>query len=365
MSSLLAYTVLIGLLVISNWAQCIHLISWVSTLISRWLTTSTILTLYGLVLLYLLFAVHALAVAKEGSRTRLKGTLAPYYDEDGKLQGWVREECEVGNKDPNRPPALARQDSLPLPPSRGRTVTPGPSMLSQIDPDSRLTSWDGFPNHHFRCQFTRQQVEDTSRLAVYWVADKCPGKRGSLDAVTPEKGKLSRFKCAGIIQCKAAVCTVRIAPGANIAKQTEAPCRCGSTLRHQSCKVEWLVVFYRDGAIFENSGRHDHSAYTHSLPVSKKKTLQLLQFVAKQPVLFDAPGSLSLTSDDSDSQISSGKEITQGNIEDDQSSNNDHHEEDEVDLNLNTSKSAEDMNSEDEMMLDADADEGEGDAAGR
>ncbi|KAJ7183426.1 hypothetical protein C8R46DRAFT_1209587 [Mycena filopes] len=365
MSSLLAYTVLIGLLVISNWAQCIHLISWVSTLISRWLTTSTILTLYGLVLLYLLFAVHTLAVAKEGSRTRHKGTLAQYYDEDGKLQGWVREGGrEVENMNPNRTPALARQDSLPLPPPRGSSsLLKGPSMLSQIDPDSRLTSWDGFPNHRFQYQFTRQQVEDTSRLAVYWVADKCPGKRGSLDAVTPEKGRLSRFRCAGIIQCKAAVCTVRIAPGTNIARQTEAPCRCGSTLRHQSCKVEWSVVFYRDGAIFENSGRHDHSAYTHSLPVSKKKTLQLLQFVAKQPGLLDAPGSSLLTSDDSDSQISSGKEITQGNVEEDQSSNDDHNEEDEVDLNLNTSKSEEDMNSEDEMMLDPDADEG--DAAGR
>ncbi|KAJ7187232.1 hypothetical protein C8R46DRAFT_1207191 [Mycena filopes] len=331
MSSLLAYTVLIGLLVISNWAQCIHLISWVSTLISRWLTTSTILTLYGLVLLYLLFAVHTLAVAKEGSRTRHKGTLAPYYDEDGKLQGWVREGGrEVENfMNPNRTPALARQDSLPLPPPRGSSsLLKGPSMLSQIDPDSRLTSWDGFPNHRFQCQFTRQQVEDTSRLAVYWVADKCPGKRGSLDAVTPEKGRLSRFRCAGIIQCKAA--------------------------------VEWSVVFYRDGAIFENSGRHDHSAYTHSLPVSKKKTLQLLQFVAKQPVLLDAPGSSSLTSDDSDSQISSGKEITQAMLK---SSNDDHNEEDEVDLNLNTSKSEEDMNSEDETMLDPDADEG--DAAGR
>ncbi|KAJ7151963.1 hypothetical protein C8R46DRAFT_1228819 [Mycena filopes] len=249
MSSLLAYTVLIGLLVVSNWAQCIRIISWVSSLVSYWLTTPTILTLYGLVLLYLLFAVHTLAVAKESSTKRRKSTLAPYYDEDGKLQGWVREEGrEVENVNPNRPPALARRDSLPLPPP---PVTPsllkGPSMLSQIDPDSRLTSWDGFPNHRFRCQFTRQQVEDTSRLAVYWVGDKRPGKRGSLDAVTPEKGRLSRFRCAGIIQCKAAVCTV----------------------------------------------------------------------------------TSSLTSDDSDSQISSGKEITQGNVEDDQGSNDDHNEEDE------------------------------------
>ncbi|KAJ7128296.1 hypothetical protein C8R46DRAFT_1247009 [Mycena filopes] len=309
MSSLLAYMVLIGLLVVSNWAQCIHIISWVSSLVSYWLTTPTILTLYGLVLLYLLFAVHALAVAQESSTKRRKSTLAPYYDEDGKLQGWVREEGrEVENANPNLTPSLLK----------------GPLM----DSDSTLTSWDGFPNHRFRCQFTRQQVEDTSQLAVYWVADKLPGgKRGSLAAVTPEKGRLSHFQCAGIIQCKAA--------------------------------VEWAVVFYRDGAIFQNSGRHDHSTYTHSLPVSKRKTLGLQEFVSKHPIALTALRSPLPASDDSDSQTSSRKEITLGNVEDDQSSDNSHNDEDEVDLNLNASKSQEEMDSEDEMMLDSHADESE------
>ncbi|KAJ7132728.1 hypothetical protein C8R46DRAFT_1326924 [Mycena filopes] len=296
MSSLLAYMVLIGLLVVSNWAQCIHIISWVSSLVSYWLTTPTILTLYGLVLLYLLFAVHALAVAQESSTKRRKSTLAPYYDEDGKLQGWVREEGrEVENANPNRPPALARPESLPPPPPRGRTVTPSLLKGPLMDSDSTLTSWDGFPNHRFRCQFTRQQVEDTSQLAVYWVADKLPGgKRGSLAAVTPEKGRLSHFQCAGIIQCKAA-----------------------------------------------------------------RKTLGLQEFVSKHPIALTALRSPLPASDDSDSQTSSRKEITLGNVEDDQSSDNSHNDEDEVDLNLNASKSQEEMDSEDEMMLDSHADESE------
>jgi hypothetical protein len=147
-----------------------------------------------------------------------------------------------------------------------------------------LSTWNGFPDGKFRCLFTRQQVEDTSRLALYWISDKLPGRRGLLDAATAEKGKLSRFKCAGIIDCRAAVCTVQIAPGPNVARQIEALCTCGSPLRHRSCSVEWSVVLYRDGAIFENSGTHDHLKYTHLLPASKnKKTLQLQEFISRQP----------------------------------------------------------------------------------
>ncbi|KAJ7226411.1 hypothetical protein C8J57DRAFT_1585725 [Mycena rebaudengoi] len=152
---------------------------------------------------------------QENPGRRGKTTLVPYYDENGKLQGWVREE-------------------------RKNTKS---------------------HSHRFRSHFTHQQVEDTSQLAFYWISDKLPGKRGSLDAVTPEKGKQSSFKCAGIIQCKAMVCTLQIAPGTNIARQIEGLCTCGSPLRHRSCKVECSVVFYRDGAVFENSGPHNHSKY--------------------------------------------------------------------------------------------------------
>ncbi|KAJ7254804.1 hypothetical protein C8J57DRAFT_1236532 [Mycena rebaudengoi] len=53
------------------------------------------------------------------------------------------------------------------------------------------------------CHIMMGMVEDTLQLAFYWIYDKLPGKRGSLDAVTPEKGKRYNFKCAGIIQCTA------------------------------------------------------------------------------------------------------------------------------------------------------------------
>ncbi|KAJ7242335.1 hypothetical protein C8J57DRAFT_1244204 [Mycena rebaudengoi] len=172
---------------------------------------------------------------QKNPRRRGKTTLMPYYDGNGKLQGWVREERETTK----------------------------------------------------------------SHASLYWIYDKLPGKRGSLDAVTPEKGKRSNFKCAGIIQCTA-----------------------------MSCKVEWSVVFYRDGAIFENSGPHNHSKYTHLLPVSKK-TLLLQEFISRQPVVFRGSQTTmnSRISDDQDSQ-ESGKE-------------------------------GDEMNSEDERLLDPEADEEE------
>lgn len=70
----------------------------------------------------------------------------------------------------------------------------------------------------------------------------------------------------------------------NFARQTESLCNCGSTLRHRSCGVEWSVVLYRDGAVFENSGAHNHSKYTHLLTIKKNKKPQLQGFVSKQPI---------------------------------------------------------------------------------
>ncbi|KAJ7230883.1 hypothetical protein C8J57DRAFT_1730462 [Mycena rebaudengoi] len=350
--SLFAYSVLVSLLVISNWDYIILLLSWSYSLASRWVTTSTILVVYGLVLIYLLLVVHGLAIPQENPRKRRKSTLVPYYDENGQLQGWVKEEWETTN---SNVPHATLGEHLSLPPLPSGTIAPPPPQTIEALPNFPLTSWDGFPDHRFRSHFTRQQVEDTSRLAFYWISDKLPGKRGSQDAVTPEKGKQSRFKCAGIIQCKAAVCTVRIAPGTNIARQIEALCTCGSPLRHRPCKVEWSVVFYRDGAIFENSGAHNHSKYTHSLPVSKKRTLQLQEFISRQPiVLRGSQTNVNHMSQSDNSQIGEDEHNTHGNM-----NIVDSDEEDDDSHNHESGKKGYEMNSEDERMLDPEADEDE------
>ncbi|KAJ7236664.1 hypothetical protein C8J57DRAFT_1247651 [Mycena rebaudengoi] len=78
----------------SNWDHIVLLLSWSYSLASCWVTTSTILLIYGLFLIYLLFVVHVLAIPQENPGRRGKTTLVQYYDENGKLQGWVREERE-------------------------------------------------------------------------------------------------------------------------------------------------------------------------------------------------------------------------------------------------------------------------------
>ncbi|KAF8202795.1 hypothetical protein K438DRAFT_1758101 [Mycena galopus ATCC 62051] len=292
--SLATNLLLICLLAVTNWDRIFGLFQQLYLLGSRWVTTPTVLALYGVVLIYLLFAVHAPSIRNNSTTQRRKGHLAPYYDSNGRLQGWVREAPTVSETNVLHVPELqyhsnfSRVRSSPSSPLRISTP-PVPPQISKAPPNLSPRVWDGFPDGQFQCHFTRQQAEDTSQLAAYWVSDKLPGRRGSPDALTADKGKLVRHRCAGVIECKAAVCTVQIAPGKDVSRQTEVFCACGSPLRHRVCKVEWSVVFYRDGAIFENSGSHDHFPYTHSLPTSKKKALKPQVFVVRTPIPLQGP----------------------------------------------------------------------------
>lgn len=110
---LAANTVLIILLVMTNSHRILGLLWWLYSAVSRWVTTSTVLGIYGLMILYLLIVVHLPAATEHSSRKRRKKSLVPYYDHDGRslfladaaqvtmlsplsgqLKGWVREEQE-------------------------------------------------------------------------------------------------------------------------------------------------------------------------------------------------------------------------------------------------------------------------------
>ncbi|KAJ7210148.1 hypothetical protein GGX14DRAFT_626530 [Mycena pura] len=341
---LAANTVLVILLVMTNWDRVVGLSRTLYSFAAQWVTTSTVLVFYGLVLVYLIAVIHTPATITE--RSNRATILVPYYDLDGQQKGWVRERKDGTDATESRPNSLRLRRAPNLPPlspellRREDTASP-PTRLSHINEgaDFPPSTWDGFPDGDFRCHFTRQQVEDTSRLAFYWISEKLPGKRGSLDAVTPEKGKLSRYKCAGIIDCSAAVCTAQIAPGHNVARQIEAPCACGSPLRHRPCKVQWSVVFYKNGAIFENSGTHDHSNYTHLLLTPKnKKTLELQHFVAKQPVALkssaptsdSASGSSDSAGDENDMEAIKGTNAEHSSSHNDQGDRDGDGSEDEL-----------------------------------
>ncbi|KAF8148149.1 hypothetical protein K438DRAFT_1779743 [Mycena galopus ATCC 62051] len=88
--SLATNILLICLLAITNWDRILGLCTRLYLIGSLWVTTPAVLALYGVVLIYLLFAVHALSI-RDSTPKRRRSRLVPYYDSEGQLQGWVRE----------------------------------------------------------------------------------------------------------------------------------------------------------------------------------------------------------------------------------------------------------------------------------
>ncbi|KAK6991978.1 hypothetical protein R3P38DRAFT_3226956 [Favolaschia claudopus] len=183
--SLIINGALVLLLAMTNQGRLAALSEWIySSLCSSF----TIPALYGLVLIYLLVSVYHLENTTENSSTgRRRNRLVPYYNSEGQLRGWVREE-----KSQNTRPATSLQQPIrnsQLPgistapsasaPAKQTTPLPLPQptasatpRLSEATPFSALASWDGFPDGRIKCHFTPQQVADTSQLVIYWAADK-------------------------------------------------------------------------------------------------------------------------------------------------------------------------------------------------
>ncbi|KAJ7915357.1 hypothetical protein B0H13DRAFT_2324455 [Mycena leptocephala] len=88
----------------ANWDRVLSLLLWLYSAASPWLTASTVLTVYGLVLLYLIAVVHAPATTPQpSSRRRHSKTLVLYYNRDGQIKSWVREEPEDAVQKEMRP----------------------------------------------------------------------------------------------------------------------------------------------------------------------------------------------------------------------------------------------------------------------
>ncbi|KAK7013027.1 hypothetical protein R3P38DRAFT_2546987, partial [Favolaschia claudopus] len=320
--SLIVNCALVLLLAVTNPGRLAALSEWIYSSLRSSFTIPVILALYGLILIYLLVSVYHLENTENTSTPRRRKRL---------LQGWVREE-----KSPSRPttsPSQSIQASqLPIStrptapsasaPAKQTTPLPLPQptasatpRLSDATPFSVLASWDGFPDGRIKCHFTPQQVADTSQLVIYWAADKLPGKRGSPTAPTPERGNISRFNCAGVIECDSKVCLSQIAPGADIQRQLQSECTCGSKLFHRSCRFEWSIARYINGAVFESNHIHTHARYTHLLVTPKSKPSQIQTFISMQPVsLISSQPTESLNVERADSPESSVLQRDEGEL---------------------------------------------------
>ncbi|KAK7034972.1 hypothetical protein R3P38DRAFT_2772023 [Favolaschia claudopus] len=203
-----------------------------------------------------------------------------YYNSEGQLQGWVREEKSqktrrTSHSQHKQTSSLPAPTPITAPAERNVASTPAnpttspplplssasaPAPLS-LEEASSLSYWNGFPDGRLRCHFTAQQLEDTSQLAVYWVGNRLSGKRGSPTAATPEKGKVSHFQ---------------------------------------------------GGAVFECNHTHSHARYTHLLLTPKSKPPQLQSFVSRRPVsLISAQTSEPFDAERAESPVNSVGQVTE------------------------------------------------------
>ncbi|KAK7015356.1 hypothetical protein R3P38DRAFT_3496931 [Favolaschia claudopus] len=229
--SLIVNGTLVVLLAMTNHHRLVVLAEWVLSALGSPFTIPVILVFYGLILIYLLVSVYHLGNTDDDSTPsrRRRTQLVPYYNSEGQLQGWVREEKSqktrrTSHSQHNQTSSLPAPTPITAPAERNVASTPAnpttslplplasasaPAPLS-LEEASSLSYWDGFPDRRLRCHFTAQQLEDTSQLAVYWVGNRLSGKRGSPTAATPEKGKVSHFQCAGVVECESKLGKIRI-----------------------------------------------------------------------------------------------------------------------------------------------------------
>ncbi|KAJ7048914.1 hypothetical protein C8F01DRAFT_1187586 [Mycena amicta] len=267
-TALLALNALLVLLLVATQREWFsrHLAAlWAS--LDGWVDSRTVLIAYGIVLLYLIVVVH---LPPEPRAARTQYRLMPVRGQNGEVQKLaLRRVGRVNDREVGQ----------------GAVHAVTPTLQSSLPPhSSHLQYWDGFPNGTFHYEFTRQEVEDTFQLAVYWACNRLPGRPGSSDARTLQRGSISRFKCLGAIQCVSSRCTITIAPAGDISKQLAMSCLCGSALEHTTCDVQWSVNIYSAGALWENDGSHLHPAYTHSLPVGTHDTLGIQPLIRRAPV---------------------------------------------------------------------------------
>ncbi|KAJ6453860.1 hypothetical protein C8R47DRAFT_1204081 [Mycena vitilis] len=125
--------VLVALLAITHWDRFCQLVRGLYNLGSQWVTTSTVLGFYGLLILYLFIIVHAPSTTKIPHRKRRSKRLAPYYDHTGKLIGWVREEDEEFTTQTPHDDTLVPQLSPGILPTRNLKTSP-----STVTPATRI-----------------------------------------------------------------------------------------------------------------------------------------------------------------------------------------------------------------------------------
>ncbi|KAJ7105832.1 hypothetical protein C8R44DRAFT_806177 [Mycena epipterygia] len=221
--------------------------------------------------------------------------LVPYFDRQGELIGMVRltasdlHTVDERNFIPNTETTSQNREIIRAS-ARSHSAQTVTSSAVSTPWDTAPAAWNGWPDGRFKCLFSQQEVTDTHQLAMYWVCEVLPGRRGSPAALTWQKGKEMRRKCIGVIVCSSRSCPagLQIAPairGYDLHRQLQKRCTCGDTLRLQPCGIESSLFLFRGGAYFINSGDHTHFQFTHSLIYRAHEPFDFAEYISQRPLV--------------------------------------------------------------------------------
>lgn len=184
-----------------------------------------------------------------------------------------------------RSPVLPPVPVSPL--QRNSRVAKFESSSSDNDePSETDIDWDGWPDGDFDVLLPMAFVVEHNNLHVHWATHSLGGRGGSTEANTWQKGKLTRRKCQGAIECDNEECTIITRPqtrASGIAKQLEEPCACGGNFIHHSCDVLSTLHTFKGGVYYHNGGTHHHSRPTVRLHLSKTEQQDFSRIVGAHP----------------------------------------------------------------------------------
>ncbi|KAJ7868083.1 hypothetical protein B0H14DRAFT_2572572 [Mycena olivaceomarginata] len=224
--------------------------------------------------------------------------LIPYFDEQGVLIGLVRVPPDfdpsqlvhqaAANPTPDIDIGSDSDISSPPTPLRRFTVASQFRVSPEIEPNS--TAWDGWPNGKFERSFSKQELSETQDLGTNWVLETLKN-RGTRSAATWKKGRETRRRCLGVIECHGRTCSMILEPAVRAIdrhRQLQHECdRCGETLGHRTCGVESSLYHFQGGGFFIHCGFHNHSRFTHSSLSQANGSLSFVEYNPKYPMVVE------------------------------------------------------------------------------
>jgi hypothetical protein len=157
-------------------------------------------------------------------------------------------------------------------------------------------NWDGWPDGTWRKEYTPDEVKLTKEFAVNWACRTQGGNNHTKGSSDMDQGPRKRTRvCLGIIKCgnkrrgQEDGCLIVTRPHtrskAEIEKQLDERCECGSKRKHYPCpgKAKMIITYSAGRAKFSHIGFHNHERPTDVIHLVEKERIHLQEMVLKDP----------------------------------------------------------------------------------